>query len=96
VDEILAEMDASGVDRVALLGKHIEPIPDSNRLVVATMQFYADRADREFERSSASDKGYSVKYRGGKRAFVHRRPLVAGRRPGLRLDDEHLCGTRNI
>jgi predicted TIM-barrel fold metal-dependent hydrolase len=39
VDELLAEMDASGVDRVALMGKQIEPMPDPSRLVVATMQF---------------------------------------------------------
>ena len=39
VDELLAELDASGVDRVALMGKQIEPMPDPSRLVVATMQF---------------------------------------------------------
>ena len=39
LDELPAEMDASGVDRVALMGKQIEPMPDQSRLVVATMQF---------------------------------------------------------
>ncbi len=39
VDELLVEMDANGVDRVALMGKQIEPMPDPSRLVVATMQY---------------------------------------------------------
>ena len=43
MDELLAEMDASGVDRVALMGKQIEPMPDPSRFVVATMQFCLGR-----------------------------------------------------
>jgi predicted TIM-barrel fold metal-dependent hydrolase len=43
VDALLAEMDASGVDRIALMGKQIEPMPDPSRLLVATMQFCLSR-----------------------------------------------------
>lgn len=37
VEELLIEMDANGIDRVALMGKQIEPMPDPSRFVVATM-----------------------------------------------------------
>ncbi len=39
LDELLTEMDACGVDRVALMGKQIEPMPDPSGFLVATMQF---------------------------------------------------------
>ncbi len=51
VDEMIARMDAVGIDRVALMGVMTEPIPEAPRLLVRLLQFLlAHRATRPLGR----------------------------------------------